>query len=204
VRHHHRSANAQAQASTAAKAFMSSGPVGAKKSLERQGRILGSHAVPRVAHPQYDLSVSLRCETDFNTTVAWSELERVVDQIIDDLTQVMRISRDDHPRFHQHVQLNLARVGHRLKHLAGPRNDGPEITGVTAGTQSFVLGLGQEQELVHEHFQRRAFLEDAGQQIVRLRLRAVAVQRDLDRRANRRQRRAQLVRRIRQEISMVR
>ncbi len=201
MRGDNRLADAQSQARARGLLDPLTRPVSAEKSLEDMRQVGRGNTAPSIRHAE-NCRPAFAKERDANRTPRGSELNRVVQQVVDHLPQVITESHHGKVRIYGVDEFDLAGFCDGAEHLGTAREDeATQIDLFAVRANQLRVGLGEQQELVDEPFERRAFADDLRKQLLIFLRSPVAADGHFDRAANGRQRRAEFVQlRIRQQI----
>ncbi len=100
------------------------------------------------------------------------------------------------------AKLHAARLRDAREHVDRLPHQLAQLDAFKLGRGQFRLRLREQQQLIHQRFQRTALFNDVDHEILILLGRPLAVECYLDGAANRRQRRAQLMRGVSQKVSL--
>ena len=89
------------------------------KSLKQFGQLIGGDANPRIPNDQLNLRLISVCFFEFNfySSMFGCKFQRIVDEVVEDLTQMQTISLNVNVWFNSNFVSNRLRLSDRLKHV---------------------------------------------------------------------------------------
>ena len=201
-----RARNGQAQARAARRAFAVATFVAAIEPFEHVRQVVRRNADARVTDPQHDAPLAARrFDVDPHAAAGRRELDRVVEQIVDHLPQPAGVADDRRTARECRPPARCRALRRRRETSRRCFDEAIELQRLVEPHIAAAVALGQQQQLIDERRQLLTLVgNDDQQRLVLFGRTRSGVERDVDRTANGGQRRTEFVRRIGDELALLR